>query len=252
MNTNKNIFYEQQILAMSIANIFNKDIKKKLKVVSKKKSIFPSIDSIYNKEIIKENDPDNKTNTSASSKKTYNMNEYNDSYSYYDDDYNEPGMDLTKERSESFTSKPKTSNNISVDEPKSKSPKLDKSSIISDKINSNQSDKITEDSSTRTDDEILDKKCHSVQRSLYCHRNKSRFQFVTGEMSSRSLGDCVPTENVPNFVLDIINKNSSRFSFFKKFENEFIIDKKEVLINKDSKLQDNTWSEFIMSDLYTK
>ena len=70
MNSNTNIFYEQQLLAMKLADIFNSDVKKKLKSVNpKKKCVFPTTDTIYTKDIVQEQN-----------------NQYNE-YKYYDRDY---------------------------------------------------------------------------------------------------------------------------------------------------------------------
>ncbi len=52
MNSNTNIFYEQQLLAMKLSDLFNNEIKKKLKLRNNKKSVFPSSDTIYSKDIV--------------------------------------------------------------------------------------------------------------------------------------------------------------------------------------------------------
>lgn len=57
MNTNKNIFVEQQQYAIKIADIYNSKIKKQLTTKSKLKAVFPSPDSIYNLDVVIRNDP---------------------------------------------------------------------------------------------------------------------------------------------------------------------------------------------------
>jgi hypothetical protein len=58
LNSNKNIFHEQQIYAMKVAGIFHPEVRKKLNISSKKfKSIFPNTESIFQKDIVKEKDP---------------------------------------------------------------------------------------------------------------------------------------------------------------------------------------------------
>ena len=70
MNSNTNIFYEQQLLAMKLADIFNVDVKKKLKAINtKKKCVLPTTDSIFTKDIVQEQN-----------------NQYNE-YKYYDREY---------------------------------------------------------------------------------------------------------------------------------------------------------------------
>lgn len=58
LNCNKNIFMDQQIYAMKIANIFDIEIKKKiLEGINKKiKTIFPSADSLYLKDVVKKHE----------------------------------------------------------------------------------------------------------------------------------------------------------------------------------------------------
>ena len=59
MNSNKNIFYEQQLLAIEILDLYNSEVKRSLCNKNKKKlkCVFPSIDSIYSKDIVIESDP---------------------------------------------------------------------------------------------------------------------------------------------------------------------------------------------------
>ncbi len=57
LNYNKNIFLEQQYYAIKIADIYHPDIRKKVLNIKKIKSVFPSPDLIYNKDVVRENDP---------------------------------------------------------------------------------------------------------------------------------------------------------------------------------------------------
>jgi hypothetical protein len=56
---NKNVFQEQQKIAIEVSNILNKDVQKKLKQQTKKKTVFPSIDSIFSKDLVKEKEKEN-------------------------------------------------------------------------------------------------------------------------------------------------------------------------------------------------
>ena len=58
MSSNKNIFHEQQLLAIKVADLYNPDIRKKLMAPKKLKSVLPSVELLYKKEIVLENDPD--------------------------------------------------------------------------------------------------------------------------------------------------------------------------------------------------
>lgn len=59
MNSNKNIFLEQQLLAIRLLDIYNPETKIRIKNLSSSynKGILPSPDNIYQKEIVKERDP---------------------------------------------------------------------------------------------------------------------------------------------------------------------------------------------------
>jgi hypothetical protein len=57
LNSNKNIFMEQQLYAMKIADIYNYEVKKRLTQVCKFKAVFPSADTLYHKDLVKEMDP---------------------------------------------------------------------------------------------------------------------------------------------------------------------------------------------------
>jgi CCR4-NOT transcription complex subunit 4 len=161
MNSNTNIFYEQQLLAMKIADIFNSEIKKKLKNINtKKKCILPTTDSIFVKDIVIEQNNtyndykfyENNSNFSKYKKK-YNDEYYNNyyknsKYEYHDGDYFYENQDddnfLTREKSESFTAKSKNLNSskkpqfMKIDDEgvskfisKSKSPIMNKKIAIS-------------------------------------------------------------------------------------------------------------------------
>ncbi len=57
LNYNKNIFLEQQLYAIKISDIYHPDIRKKIMSTKRIKTIFPPLEQLYNKEIVKENDP---------------------------------------------------------------------------------------------------------------------------------------------------------------------------------------------------
>jgi len=60
MNSNKNIFYEQQLLAMKLLDVFNPEVRERLNSLgekSKMKRVLPAPENIYSKDIVKERDP---------------------------------------------------------------------------------------------------------------------------------------------------------------------------------------------------
>jgi hypothetical protein len=89
MSANKSIFFEQQLLAIKIADIYNPEVKKKIMNLTNKKLKYalPTADTIYNKEIVVDNDPSNE------SYYKYNYYDKNNNYFYkkkydgYDDDF---------------------------------------------------------------------------------------------------------------------------------------------------------------------
>jgi len=96
MNTNKNIFYEQQLFAIKIADIFNAENRKKILGTKKNKTFLPAPESIFYKDIVVENDTENKNykkpnkyyDNTQYTKRSFNYDYYEDEY-YGKDDYNQ-------------------------------------------------------------------------------------------------------------------------------------------------------------------
>jgi len=88
MNSHTSIFYDQQLLAIKFADIYNTEIKKKLKTLSKKKTVFPTTESIYARDIVMELNPikEERTYKNAFQK---NKKKYNDEYygNYFTNEY---------------------------------------------------------------------------------------------------------------------------------------------------------------------
>jgi hypothetical protein len=83
MNANKNVFYEQQLLAMKLANIFNENVRKILNSAKKFKSVFPSTEKIYDKQIVQDNDPSIKNRAKRFNSEDNNNNINNKYYNKY-------------------------------------------------------------------------------------------------------------------------------------------------------------------------
>lgn len=88
MNSHTSIFYDQQLLAIKLADIYNTEIKKRLKTLSKKKTVFPTTESIYSRDVVMELNPIKEEsvykNASQKNKKKYNDEYYNN---YFTNEY---------------------------------------------------------------------------------------------------------------------------------------------------------------------
>jgi hypothetical protein len=112
------------------------------------------------------------------------------------------------------------------------------------------------------------------RRSIYTKRDISRFDFVLNNTSNNQNTNKIgnenivsrkssdnntntnnkeyekPNEEIPEFVFDVLNKKISRFSFFKRFKNEYDIP--DSIFLEDSfidKNKDESWADFIKMNL---
>ena len=74
LNSNKNLFIAQQQYAIKLANIYNVNVKKTLMEFKNKNynSVFPSPDTIYNNQIVIDNDPKRIKNNNNNNNNSYN------------------------------------------------------------------------------------------------------------------------------------------------------------------------------------
>lgn len=212
LNVNKNIFYEQQLYAIKIADIYNPEVKKRLLLGKNKKTMFPSTDLIYQNEIVLDNEPIIKKPTIIGVGET------------------KKGQKNTKKFTE----------DNSVNELR----KIDDK--ITSKINKN-SLKLEIDSIKNIRDDITcsstgDEKLSTStprKKNIFCNREKSRFDFVKREPSKE--------KEVPEFVIDIIDRKyrMEKMSKYCKDFDELLLNG-ELLDNKiDTKDQ---WIQFILSN----
>ena len=212
LNVNKNIFYEQQLYAIKIADIYNPEVKKRLLLGKNKKTMFPSTDLIYQNEIVLDNEPIIKKPTIIGVGET------------------KKGQKNTKKFTE----------DNSVNELR----KIDDK--ITSKINKN-SLKLEIDSIKNIRDDITcsstgDEKLSTStprKKKIFCNREKSRFDFVKREPSKE--------KEVPEFVIDIIDRKyrMEKMSKYCKDFDELLLNG-ELLDNKiDTKDQ---WTQFILSN----
>jgi hypothetical protein len=255
MNSNTNIFYEQQLLAMKLADVFNTEVKKKLKTILKKKCILPTTDTIYSKDIVLEQEGDYKYygnyETSGSKYKKqydgyydYNSNRYDSNNDYYGNE-DDSENSLTREYSEKLSHKgrhfetDKTNKFIS----KSKSPIVSKKKLSNLDSLSPGHKKNSDSEKGKSKENVNNITPFENRRKLFCISEKSRFDFVKNADNN---------EAVPEFVSDVISKKCSRYSFFNKFASEFEKDLNDCEYFEKKLKKDHSWSEFILKNMENK
>lgn len=225
-SNNKNIFYEQHLLAIKLAGLYNKDVKKNLLSCTKKKTVFPSVESIYNKEIVIENDPEYmKKSKTPIVKSKNNFQHKNDEKKLSTDSLTPVAKDETKiEKSEATTS-------------------------AGSSVSNNKDITIERENSIDTTPTI------EIKKSIYRNREKSRFPFVSN-FESDNTGSNIEITDIPDYVFDVINKKVSRYSFFKKFENQFVLEniKNDKIYFEESFMKcghyrNDSWTDFIFTNM---
>ena len=212
LNVNKNIFYEQQLYAIKIADIYNPEVKKRLLLGKNKKTMFPSTDLIYQNEIVLDNEPIIKKPTIIGVGET------------------KKGQKNTKKFTEdnSVNELRKIDDKITL--------KINKNSL---KLEIDSIKNIRDDiTCSSTGDEKLSTSTPR-KKNIFCNREKSRFDFVKREPSKE--------KEVPEFVIDIIDRKyrMEKMSKYCKDFDELLLNG-ELLDNKiDTKDQ---WTQFILSN----
>jgi hypothetical protein len=202
MNNNKNMFYDQQILAMNIAEIFNPEVRNKLTQPKKIKTIFPSKETIYMKDLIVLED--NKKNNG----KKFQFDDCN----YYDSNYSNEEVEYVLVQRKKFQNRKYY---------KSLKCKEIEKELSPERVTN------TSDSSSNSNQNSNEKKC----KKLYRRRDKSRFDFVSDNIN---IGN-----EVPDFIIDMLYRKISRFTFFKNFNiHDINFFEKELTF-------ENSWAQFI-------
>jgi CCR4-NOT transcription complex subunit 4 len=247
MNSNTNIFYEQQLLAMKIGDIFNIEIKKKLKNTNpKKKCIFPTTESIYTKDIVLEqnNEYNNYRNFDSSfkNKKKYNDDYYNNyygntKYSDYQKDYfyeEECDNFLTREKSENFTSNKK----YSISNKKAK-PNFESDEGSTAKFISKSKSPITTKKKNIPDEELSPGKV--LMNSV------SPKKIEMGEVIEKNSTDHDNTKPSPPLKKLYRKRDESRFSFAKSPINksEPILNSNNITTIKESDEKEKIYDEIV-------
>ena len=235
MNSNTNVFYEQQLLAMKIADIFNADVKKKLKNINlKKKCIFPTTDSIYNKDIVIEQNNEyndvkfyENNNLHFKNKKKFNDDYYKNYYDdntkysdYQDNDYfyedTEDDKYLQRDKSENFTSNSKYSSSNKKSKIMSIDSKNEDGNVT--KFISKSKSPITNKKMAITKDkELLLSSGKPIMNSLSPNNKKLD---IEEKLSAQGTGASVNSFASPPIKKLYRKRDESRFSFAKTSNNK--------------------------------
>ena len=254
ISNNKVIFYEQQKIASKISEIFDENEKKNIlikgkrdfEIIKKKNTIFfPTIDKIYDKDIIYEIEKDLydslKCNLNNSSIFNYsNKNTDNNNFGDYNfEEVDDESMEYVLVR-EPNKKRKKWRNQISINQKKNKKPKF---SLDEFKLrikqrnemassNSNSTLNKTQSSSSQSSISNINNNLTSfifypkINNNIFKSPNKSRFNFVLNNINEKQ------GLNIPRYITDIIYKKLSSFSFFNKINSnnnfEFIINDNEI------------------------
>lgn len=279
-HSHKNIFHEQHLLAIKMANLFSKDIKRKYAEKSKRKSVFPSLESIYKKDIVIENDPEApKKNKTPNHKSKINSATYSNGSKLENFEkienieerkiFNSSGCgngSAVNSDNSNFANKSingntysSLNNNLNFDEKleKEKIEKLDIESFdVIEKLDKNKSEENSTSSNSPQTSNSPDFSNIKKISSIYRNREKSRFPFVpTTIQENESQKDSDVTKPIPDYIIDLINKKVSRYSFFKKFENDFNLGNKndkiyvEESFKKCHHYRNDSWADFIFTNI---
>ncbi len=194
---------------MKVADIFNPDVRKNLTQMSKFKTVFPSTETIFSKDIVIQEEP-NKI-------KNYVKKKFQDDQSFYEcSNYTKNDIEYVLVREKPYKNiKYKNFYECKFVKIKELSPERVTSASDNTTTNSNSGDK----------------------KHLYRKRDKSRFDFVS---------DKINLENeIPDFISDMLYRKISRFTFFKKF----ISNKNDVNFFERELKFNNSWAQFIKSNI---
>ena len=233
---NKQLFFEQQKIALRIADIFNKE--KKEKILSKSKRIkddkeirFPSVESIYKKEIIFE------LAKSINKEKGYNSKKRRLSSPFYENVYygcKKKIVDNLKiENNDNYSNKYNEDiEYVLVKEPNKKKKKLSKNyqkiqsnkKLFINKINTSRSSK-SNDSTIETTSSSSKLNCE-IKPFIYQKSSISRYDFVINNSNNKYEGIIVP-----NYITELIQKTLSSFCYSNNFnkKNEMYLHEYELI-----------------------
>ena len=253
---NKLIFYEQQKIASKISEIFDENEKNNIIIkgkrdyefIKKKNDIFfPTVDTIYDKDIIYDIEKDlynslksNLNNSSIFNYLNSSKNSENNNFGDYNfEEVDDDTMEYVLVR-EPNKKRKKWRNQISINQKKNKKPKfsLDEFKVRikqrNEMASSNSNSTLNKTQSTSSQSSISNISNNlssfifypKINNNIYKNPNKSRFNFVNNNINEKQ------GLNIPHYITDIIYKKFSSFSFFHKINShnnfEFIINDNDI------------------------
>ena len=253
---NKLIFYEQQKIASKISEIFDENEKNNIVIkgkrdyefIKKKNDIFfPTVDTIYDKDIIYDIEKDlynslksNLNNSSIFNYINTSKNSENNNFGDYNfEEVDDDTMEYVLVR-EPNKKRKKWRNQISINQKKNKKPKfsLDEFKVRikqrNEMASSNSNSTLNKTQSTSSQSSISNISNNlssfifypKINNNIYKNPNKSRFNFVNNNINEKQ------GLNIPHYITDIIYKKFSSFSFFHKINShnnfEFIINDNDI------------------------
>ena len=253
---NKLIFYEQQKIASKISEIFDENEKNNIIIkgkrdyefIKKKNDIFfPTVDTIYDKDIIYDIEKDlynslksNLNNSSIFNYLNSSKNSENNNFGDYNfEEVDDDTMEYVLVR-EPNKKRKKWRNQISINQKKNKKPKfsLDEFKVRikqrNEMASSNSNSTLNKTQSTSSQSSISNISNNlssfifypKINNNIYKNPNKSRFNFVNNNINEKQ------GLNIPRYITDIIYKKFSSFSFFHKINShnnfEFIINDNDI------------------------
>lgn len=248
---NKEAFYDQQIMAIRVADLFSQEMKDRINNKKRKNgekaSGLPTVQSIYEKEIVIENDPNNaakNNNFNGKYRKSYQCEDSSDlansnGYGYqehklYDEEPEEVEYVLVRARADRNYNwrYPKHQQKRQTNLPGTVHCKSEDDLPIANTT--------TEHTSSGNETNREESENSKRSRGIYRKWDKSRFNFVK---SKENLDD----DTVPDFITRLVCKQFSNYSFFKMVScNDHVYDK--IFLEKEmTDHQGSAWSDFLQS-----
>ena len=253
------MFLQNQFLAMKICDIFSTSVRNKItdKKNHVKNAEFPTINTIYLKEIVIEADPKNKKIKKFSDhEETYQSNKENL-------EKNEPVTNSQTDNEKNDTKrilKEDLKNLLNKNKTVEKSIPLNNPNIISNftkstDINSTSYSLCSNDNSTNSEKTVLQRNNSDYsnyseitdftmkkRKSVYLKKDKSRFMFATENSQENKEEDTLNLD----FVCDYISFKTSTYFYFKKVEvDEYIYTKYKINTSEWQKILDLNRGEYI-------
>ncbi len=242
LTSNKIIFTQQHNYAKKIADIYNPEVRKKIMLSKKGKTVFPSPDIIYRTITLmdKENIPKNKKNSVSknenNSKNKINNSPLNNNKSNKEEDEtdNNKKEDINTKNNE--YNEDESNGDEQEDEEEDYENDEDKSLNEPDEINSKKKNVISYNNKVNVS--------NNQKTKIFLNRDKSRFDFCKN--NSENENNII----VPKHILNLIKKKIYLYSLTKHMHQK-IIDKLFLneSIKDNNKAKNDEWINFINDNI---